>query len=369
MLETIREDGRDRLEAAGEEADARGRHATWCLDLAERAEPELIGPEQARWLASLDAEHDNLRAALGWAIGRRDAVTAMRLGGALFRFWDTRGYYVEGRRWLEQALALDSGAATSVRAKALLGVGRIAYRQGDYDRVTALEESQALFRVVGDLAGLADSLGYLGVAVADQGDHARAAALEGEALALYRVLGDRTRVGMILNSRGLGELDQGNIEEAAALLEEALAVAREQGARHTIASALNNLALVAQAEGDFERAAALQEEALAEYRLLGNQDGLAHCFENLALIAAARNDPERAVRLFGATETLRTRIGAPGRRSDRETNARVIADARARLGEAVFAATWESGRSLSIDAAIAYALGHDEEMPRREDEC
>src|SRR5687767_4105028 len=104
MLETIREYGLECLAAAGEDTETRDRHAVWCLELAERAEPELSGPEQVAWFTRLDEEHDNLRAALGWAIERRQGEVAMRLGGALRRFWNLRGHSDEGRRWLTQAL-------------------------------------------------------------------------------------------------------------------------------------------------------------------------------------------------------------------------------------------------------------------------
>src|SRR5262249_18470059 len=134
MLETIREYGLERLDAAGEETEARQRDANWCLDLAERAEPKLMGPEQAAWFTRLDIEHDNLRAALGWAIDRRDAELAARLGGALRRFWNLRGHSEEGRRWLERAFALGANLPPAIRAKTLLAAGVIAYRQGDYER-------------------------------------------------------------------------------------------------------------------------------------------------------------------------------------------------------------------------------------------
>jgi predicted ATPase len=116
MLETIREYGQEQLALAGEQAETRRRHAEWCLTLAERAAPKLLGPRQADWLVRLDAEHDNLRAALQWTIAQRDAQTALRLGTALHRFWTLRGHTGEGRRWLEQALTMGGDVPPAIRA-------------------------------------------------------------------------------------------------------------------------------------------------------------------------------------------------------------------------------------------------------------
>ena len=134
MLETVREYGLERLAAADEEATVRRWHLAWCLDLAERAEPELTGGAQQHWFACLQTEHDNLRAALAWAVSENDAEAAFGLGGALYRFWATQGYYEEGRRWLETALALAPGARSAPRGHALLGAGVMAFFQGEYDR-------------------------------------------------------------------------------------------------------------------------------------------------------------------------------------------------------------------------------------------
>jgi predicted ATPase/DNA-binding XRE family transcriptional regulator len=357
MLETIREYGLEQLVAAGEDAATRERHAAWCLACVERAALELEGPEQTQCLARLDAEHDNLRAALGWAIAQRDAETALRLTGALQSFWDVRCLYAEGRRWLEQALALDGDVPPAARAKALSAAGLVAHRQGDYARAAVLlEQALALNQALRDPAGAAAAQCYLGMAARATGDVARSAALHEEALSFYRQVGDRRGAGFTLSNLGLTARDRGDYARAATLLEEALAVARALGTRSGVATACNNLTLVALAQGDDVLAAARQAEALEEWRSLSDQDGLAHCFENFALIAAARGEAARAARLFGAAEALRERIGAPGRPSDREHNARQIADGRAQLGEAAFAAAWEHGRTMSLDDACAHAL-------------
>ena len=119
MLETIREYGRGRLDASGEGAEIRRRHAAFYLALAERVEPELAGRDQRRWLARLEAEHGNRRAVLAWAIERGDAEIGLRLGSALWRFWFFRGHLSEGRGWLESLLARDHGGTKAARLRAL----------------------------------------------------------------------------------------------------------------------------------------------------------------------------------------------------------------------------------------------------------
>jgi predicted ATPase/class 3 adenylate cyclase len=126
MLETIHEYAREKLEESGEAEEVRRRHAEHFLTLAEESYPELKGPDQLEWLERLEAEHDNMRAALSWALGRKEAEVALRLGGALWWFWWMRGHNSEGRRLLEEALAIDGRVSPEVRAMALAGVGELA---------------------------------------------------------------------------------------------------------------------------------------------------------------------------------------------------------------------------------------------------
>jgi predicted ATPase len=134
MLETVHEFAREKLGQSEEAEQIKRVHAQYFLTLAEEAYPELRGPDQLEWLESLEAEHDNMRAALSWALERKEAEVALRLGGALWWFWSVRGYHSEGRRWLEAALAIEVGGSPEVRAMALAGAGALASDQGDLDR-------------------------------------------------------------------------------------------------------------------------------------------------------------------------------------------------------------------------------------------
>src|SRR5215210_7514325 len=134
MLETVHEFAREKLQESAEAERIKRLHAQYFLTLAEEANPELKGANQLEWLERLEAENDNMRAALSWASQRDEAGVAMKLGGALWRFWSVRGYYSEGRRWLEAALAIDGRVSPEVRAMALAGLGTLTLEQGDLDR-------------------------------------------------------------------------------------------------------------------------------------------------------------------------------------------------------------------------------------------
>jgi hypothetical protein len=134
MLETVHEFAREKLQESKEAEEIKRVHAQYFLTLAEQAFPELRGPDQLEWLERLEAEHDNMRAALSWALEHKQVELALRLGSALWWFWWMRGHNSEGRRWLEQALAMDGRGSPEVRAIALAGAGALASEQGDLDR-------------------------------------------------------------------------------------------------------------------------------------------------------------------------------------------------------------------------------------------
>lgn len=225
MLQTIREYSLEQLSASGEEDAVRGEHACYYLALAEAAEPRLTTGEQVSWLDRLETEHGNLRAALGWFLDRGESEAALRLGVALWRFWYVRCYLSEGRKWLEEALAMDGGA-TDLRARALDGAGHLAWCQGDFERAAALrEESLALSRKLGDKAGIAASLNGLAWVARMRGDYAVSRSMLEEALAIHRELDARRGLAESLFLLGATDTFEGKNQEAArSLLEEALAL-------------------------------------------------------------------------------------------------------------------------------------------------
>jgi predicted ATPase len=195
--ETMREYASERLSASGQVGRLYDRHGAYFLALAEAAEPKLKSGEQLVWLARLEVEHENLRAALARSLGmagtRPKAELARRLVGALAWFWWLCGYFGEGRRWLNGALAAGNDAPALARAKALHGAGVMAYAQGNFGQTVALQErSLAIWREVGDPWEVAWGLGSVGVALSRLNrDNEHSATLLEQGLALFRRLGDR----------------------------------------------------------------------------------------------------------------------------------------------------------------------------------
>lgn len=351
MLETIGAYAAEQLAAdPGEAAGTRDRHLHWCLALAEEAEPLLKGPDQGAWLARLDCELDNLRAALAWSRERGADEQGLRLASALSRFCIVRGYLSEGGRWLEEALAA-SQAAPALRAKGLLGAGSLAEQQGDYQRAALLiEESLAIWRVladdrgiagalhsranvaerqgeyaraatmyqealairraVNDVIGIAGSLTNLGNVAERQGEYARSVALHEEAVALFRAIGDNFGIALALDNQGIVLCKLRQYARATPLIEESLALERLLGDRQGIAYSLSHLGLIAEQQSEHERATALHEEALALRRAVGDTRGIANSLHGLGLAALRQGEHERASALLGECLRLSRRIGA-----------------------------------------------------------
>jgi predicted ATPase/DNA-binding SARP family transcriptional activator len=407
MLETLRQYARDQLEAAPHpKIDVvRTRHQRWYTALAEQAEPELSGPRQPTWLNRLDLEHDNMRAALNWARTSGGFQDGLRLAGSLWRYWVTRGYFSEGRAWLEELAAQSARSGESldpaVGIKALNGAGALAYYQADYaqalihyeagltmvrasgdkkkmpgllnnlglvrkdqgDYAAAMafyEESLVLYRELGDKRGTSKALNNLGIAAGDQGDSVRAAAFHEESLRIKRELGDRHGMVTSLNNLGVVLTDLGDYERARALHEEGLALAREIGHKWSIHIALSSLGRLAKAEGDYSRAVASYQESLELCRTAGNDLYTAVCLAGLSAVLQVQGRVDQATRLSGAASGLCERTSAPLPADDQKLHDRTIAMCRAALGES-FAALWAAGRALSHEAAIAEALHLDAE--------
>jgi predicted ATPase/DNA-binding CsgD family transcriptional regulator len=358
FLEPLRQYAREKLRESGEEEELVRRRNAWFTDLAERAEAEWRGERQTSWLARLDAEHDNLRAALDRrGHGPDDLETALRLAGALWWFWLMRGHLREGRARLAGLLALAPPASTATRAKALSTAGRLALVQGDYRAARSqLEASLAIWRELDRGEQLVDALHDLGQAAHSQGDHARARSLLEESLGLARELGDEIRLYLALDH--LGELvqDLGDDDGAAALYEQALEIQRRLGHRRGMVVSLTNLGSLAQRRGDHDRAEALHRESLVLVVDLGDRRRTVACLEGLAAAASTRGQAERAARLFGAADALREAAGVTLPPPHRAIRAPRVAAVRAALRPEVFESAWAAGRGMSLEQAVRHAL-------------
>ena len=360
LLETVRQYAGEKLDGGADGAAVPARHAAYFLDLVEAAEPALNGPEQGAWLARLDAEHENLRAALAWALDAGAAELGLRLAAGLWRFWLTRGYLSEGQRWLDRLLSAGGGAPPAWRAKALNAAGNLARMRGEAGTAAARHEaSLALRRELRDVRGVAASLTNLGNVALDLGDLGRAARLYEESLARYRQAEDRWGVALALNNLGIVLREDGSPQRAEQLHAESLALRRALGDRRGIAEALDNLGRVALAREDWPRAEALLGESLSLWGELGERPSVPMTLEDLARAAAAVGQPERAARLWGAAEALRAALGVPMAPQRRPGHAAAAAGARARAGAARYDRAWAAGQAMSVGEAVAYALSRE----------
>jgi tetratricopeptide (TPR) repeat protein len=358
MLETIREYAGDLLTTSGERATAERAHAVYYQALAERAERELRGPEQATWMERLEAEVNNLRAALRWSLLNGERDVGLCLGGALWYFWFVSGRLGEGRGWLHALLA-DTGSVWSaqVRAESLVGASWLAFCQGDYDEASAqAKEGLILYEGLGNKRGCAAALTTLGCVAMGRGAYKRARPLMEESLALRREEGDRREIATSLNNLGNLALLEGDYTRAQALLEEYLSISQALGDRYATATAFQTLGVVALAQGDVVRARAVLTEALTLRRSLGWAYGAIEDVESMAEVACVEGMPRQAARLLGAAATLRATMQAPLRPTERASHERIVATTRNALSAETFERAWVEGAALSLDEAIAAAL-------------
>jgi ATP/maltotriose-dependent transcriptional regulator MalT len=283
-------------------------HALYYLELAEKAEQEIEGPQQVRWLQRLEREHDNLRTALRWSLEQGEAgysmETALRLGGALRAFWLRHGPMSEGRTFLERALTASKGVVTATRAKSLLAATSLATHLGNMDRAESMaQESLALCRELRDTWGIAHSLLQLGRAASYRGNFPVARPLLEEALALCREVGNTWGITLALEELGYLALQQGDHVRARTLLEEGLANYRELGDTLNIAATHLYLAEIHfVSQGDQATVRALLEEGFALCREVGNTWGIALSFFLSGWVAMQQGDAATAREL--AEESL-----------------------------------------------------------------
>jgi predicted ATPase/class 3 adenylate cyclase len=277
MLETIREYALERLSESDEEGAIRQQHALFFLALAEEAEQEFFGVDPVVWIHRLEREHNNLRAALAWAIDHTLEV-GLRLAGALRTFWHVRSYQREGRKWVENALAKSQHAGHDLdqfRAKALHCLGWLAVFQGDVTTAcTAGQDSVALWRTVGDTGGLAQTLLGLGVAMVFQKDFAQASSFIEESITLFRQLDDHCRLAEALGWYGELAYENRDYERAYTSSMEERSLAQHIGSRTHLAAATGNLGRIVFDKGDYVAARNFFEESLRLYREVQDEAGI-----------------------------------------------------------------------------------------------
>jgi predicted ATPase/DNA-binding SARP family transcriptional activator len=412
LLETIRQYARDKLLEAGEAEQARDRHLAFFLQVAEETEPKLRSAEQLAWLERVERDHDNLRAALAWALERGASERALRLAGALYYFWEFRGYWSEGQNWLDEALALSerersrrtaaevyppSGAERAQRAKALYGAGRLHFAariEPDVSRAM-VEESLRLWRELGDTWWMAVALEHVGFMLRLEGDLQTARARLEEGASLAREVTDRWPLALCL-VRLATDATFTDVAAAHRIRAEAVRLARSVGDKSVLCQALTGMAGTYFVEGNLAAAAAVAEEARVEARAIRSvthvflsllelvitaclQADLTkakkYCVELQALaretgsltvylvmvfafgiLASFSGQPQRAVRLLAATDAFARQRGSKVSFG----KIFIVGDqalemARAQLDPATFEAAWTEGQQMTEDQLVALA--------------
>ena len=354
MLETIREYASERLEESGEAEEPRSRHAEFFLALAEEAEPHLRG-DPKEWLDRLEAEHDDLRAAMDTLEASGESQLVLRLAGALWRFWHDRSHFVEGHRRLEAALAADE-RPTAARAKALIGASGKATDAEDYATARLhAEEALAINETLGDVLGIAQSRFMVGYAAIEEGDFGRARPIFEQCLRDARDLGDDFYTLAVSFNLAWACDELGDVERARTISEESLSLARATSDKVSEAYILHSLGGVTQREGRFEDALTMLSDAFRIFRDLGDRFHTAATLSQVASILAVTERERAAALLLARAEVLREEVGiAPVWL--KKTIDETLAALHAHLDDAAFAEAWEEGRALTLDEAVALAL-------------
>jgi predicted ATPase/class 3 adenylate cyclase len=354
MLETIHEFSLERLAGAREDAAARRRHATYFLERSEALEPTLLQSTESG--EDIARDHDNYRAALAWALETGEAELGLRLGYALWRFWQQRGFFREGRSWFDRLLAMpEAQQRTAARAKGLTGAAGIAYWQNDYP--AAIEwygEAESIVRELGDRAWLADALYNSGTTSALVGDMATVTTKIAEGTAIGRELGDDAILGRFLQAGGYMAFMGDDLETAQSALEEGLQVAERGTDTFALGVANHTVAQVARLQGRLDDAARHYRTALRIWADFGDATQLTEPLQGLAAVMILKGQAKAGVRWLAASAAIRERLGG-GPPPEWLRLGDPLAAAREELGQEAYDAAWQAGLALSKDEAIAEA--------------
>ena len=397
MLETIREYAFECLCDARELGAARRAHAAYCLVLAEEGNPELSAGERASWLSQCDAEIDNFRYALDFLFETHDLDWGLRLGLALFRFWDMREHLTEGRVRLETILRLAGNSHPRERAKVLQFLGALVTAQGDFPAAQHfLELGLSLYQELGDQWGIAASLNALAITQRDRGHYSSAETNFERSLACWRLLADRSAIARCLhnlanvlkvrgdysrarlalreateifeelgdpsgaawsiNQQGDVAREHGDLAAAKQLYQQALSSFRKTGDRWGYARSLTDLGHIDCEQGKHSTAYAAYREAIGLFATLGHRRGMARALEGFACLALARGQAARALRLAAAAAHLRKLISTPLPQDEQSRLDQKLVPAWESLTGPEGNAAWAEGSAMDLEKAVQYSL-------------
>jgi predicted ATPase len=404
MLSTIREYALERLAQSTDESATRRAHAAYFLVLAEEGAEDIAAHPE--WLDRFEVEHDNFRLALDYLIKIGDADWGLRIGAALFRFWETREHLTEGRDAINRVLALEGAPARpKLRARMLFAAAVLASEQGDYGCAQTMfedslntclelhdkhgvavalnglavmardrgeiaaasllfEQCVAIWKELGDPADIARALSNLASMMKLQGEYERASSLYDECLTMFRGIGDRASVAWTLNYQGDVAREKADFLAARSFCEQSLSEFRQLRDSWGIASTLSDLASLSCDQGNNHEARRLYGKSIKMFQELGHKRGIARALECLAVSAAAQSNAEQSLHLAGAAAALRQRLGAPLTPADQFKLEKALEFARRTLGGGAGTA-WMEGWAMPIEQAVREAIGGETESDLR----
>jgi non-specific serine/threonine protein kinase len=361
MLETMREYATEKLREAGEDELTRRRHRDWYLAWAETTGPQSWGPRCVVACDRIEVELDNLRAAMDWSERQGEPGHGLRLGAGLWRFWDLRGHFGEGRARLGRLVErVGSALDGQTGARALFELGYLTFVQGDTDTAAAhWRRGLPMARAVGDAPATVSILALQASHLQVDGDGPAADALLAGAMDEPWLLQDDLAATGLYYMRGYLAVGRGDLALGEQLLERGVDVAREAGDMFYLAHCLSTLGHAALLRDDPSLAEARLREALSLRRELRSGIALAYTIEKLGWVAARAGEGERAACLLGAAAMLRDRAGAPLYPYEIAGHDNAVSQASALLGAAGYDTTFATGAAMRPDEAVAYALGDD----------
>jgi len=312
MLVTIQQFGLNRLRDMQLEEDARNRHLSHFLSLAETGEREIRGPCQMEWADRIQHEQNNIRAALEWAMSNGKVEAALQFASALFWFWDRSGSLIEGRVWMERALSVPRIEPAAIHAKALYGAAYLSRAQGDFFHAHEyIGQSIQEWSALGEkgMHGGAQAKIWLAALIRDEGDPAKARAIIEESVTFFREGGDQWSLAWSLMHLGMAIRDQEDYGLAWSTIQESVKFWRAQGDFWGLAEALHTLALVAYRQSDYKAAYSITEEALHIQLQLSDKQEIAYLTHNLGVFSLAQGNFERALQFFERDLALFSEIG------------------------------------------------------------
>lgn len=368
MLQTIRRYSRERLREAGESGAVRQRHLSYFLGLVEAADPHmgymLADADAELWLGRLEAEADNLRAAVRWSVEgpMANAEAGLRLAGNLHWFWFARGRFSEGRTWLARLLETGDDVSPPTRAQALLTAGYLDCWQGNFAAGRApLEQALALYQRLEDGHGIGFALHGLGFVALGAGNLALARSRFEASLQEARALDDRWLTSFALHFLAIVLTYQGDYGAASSSFEEGDALIEQMGGpRQGLAFSRFHLGRIARLQGDYPAARSRHAEGLRLFQETGDRRGVGYSLAGFAVLAAAQDEMQRAARLSGAVASLEAVIGSFLEAPLQMEYDQVLAAVRAALGEEAFAAAAAEGRTMTMEQATEYALAESD---------